>query len=235
MLAVILARGGSKGLPNKNIRMLGDKPLIAWTIEAALSSKAISRVVVSTDSDEIADISKQYGAEIPFMRPGSLAGDESLAVDALFYTVDRLNSELNNKEKVSNSIDEVALLQPTSPFRTSHDIDIAAEIFLNNNADFVISCCSAEHPIEWYRCIDENGVLLPVSSKQFSSGNRQSFAQYYVPNGAIYISKYKKLKSEKSFYTEKTYPYLMSKSNSVDIDSLEDFRWAEFQIKMQYV
>jgi CMP-N,N'-diacetyllegionaminic acid synthase len=231
IVSLILARGGSKGLPDKNVRSLEGKPLITWTIEAALLAVCINRVIISTDSTEIADIAKRAGAEVPFMRPENLASDESLAIDTLIYTVDRINSEIRNHKKQERLIEEVVLLQPTSPFRNNDDIDNAIKIFRDMDADSVISCCAAPHPVQWYKYIDEDGVLRHLMPDGNSSNNRQSIRQSYLPNGAIYIFKYSLLKETRTFYSKNTYPYVMPVSRSTDIDSLDDFRWAEFQMK----
>ena len=133
MLAIIPARGGSKGLPRKNIKMLGNKPLIFWTIEAALKAKNISKVILSTEDKEIADVCSQTDIEIPFMRPNSLAGDNSSAIDVYIYTINKLK-----KENIYNQ-DEYVVLLPTVPFVSAKDIDNAINLFKKNDADSVIS------------------------------------------------------------------------------------------------
>ncbi|MGO4699643.1 hypothetical protein AB4Z50_36195, partial [Paenibacillus sp. 2TAB26] len=130
---IIPARGGSKGLPDKNIKMLNGKPLIAYTIEAAISAKYVSKVIVSTDSEKIAAVAISYGAECPFMRPDHLADDNSRSIDVYRYTI----KELENKEDIL--INEFIVLQPTSPFRTGQDIDDAIKLFKDRNADSIVS------------------------------------------------------------------------------------------------
>jgi CMP-N,N'-diacetyllegionaminic acid synthase len=222
MLAIIPARGGSKGLPGKNIKMLCGKPLIVYTIEEAIKSKEISRVIVSTDCPEIADISKQAGAEVPFLRPTHLASDTALAIDTYIYTCDKLKSEFGN------SINEFTVLQPTSPLRDHHAIDEAIELFYQNKADSVISVVEADHPVQWYKRIDAAGVLREYLQDTSSLNNRQALAKAYLPNGAIFIFKYDLLHDKRQYYSEKTYPYIMTRESSIDIDNIFDFQLAEY-------
>ena len=183
MLAIIPARGGSKGLPGKNIKDLNGKPLIAYTIEAALNSKEITKIIISTDDKSIADVCRSYGIDIPFMRPKELAGDNSLIIDTYIYTLNRVNKEFNT------SFDSMIALLPTCPFRTGEDIDKAVEIFKTKNADSVISFYEAPHPVQWYRKIDKDGVLRAVMPEGDRLANRQEEEKSYLPNGAIYIFK----------------------------------------------
>ena len=221
MLAIIPARGGSKGLPGKNIRSLGGKPLIAHTIEAALNASSITRVICSTDSQEIADVANAVGAEIPFLRPAHLAQDTSLAIDNYIYTMDRLISE-------GMSGDTYCVLLPTAPLRTAADIDGAAKVFEDKHADAVISCYEAPHPVSWHRYLDENGVLRSFETKLDSLANRQDEKISYLPNGAIYIFRHSILKNVRRYYTERTFPFLMAANRSVDIDTIDDFEYAEY-------
>lgn len=153
MIAIIPARGGSKGLPGKNIKEMCGKPLIAYTIEVALKSKSIDHVILSTDDEEIATVAKKYGAEVPFMRPAELASDTAMAVDNYIYTIGRLEKEWNTK------IDSFVVLQPTSPLRIAEDIDGAVELFNARNADSVVTYVKEAHPIFWHKKIDENNKL----------------------------------------------------------------------------
>ena len=226
MIAIIPARGGSKGLPGKNIKDLCGKPLIAYTIEAALSSEFVSRVIVSTDSDEIASISEKYGAEIPFMRPEHLSRDQSLAIDNYIYTMDRLNGAVAEKDQYQNCI----VLQPTSPLRTFEDIDASIHIFLEKQATSVISVVEAQHPVAWYKKIDKKGRLSDYYTNDIGNKNRQEIEQAFLPNGAIYIFNYLMLKNTMNYYSDKTYSYEMAMERSVDIDTYFDFVLAEFLI-----
>lgn len=225
MLAIIPARGGSKGVPGKNIKDLAGKPLIYYTIKAAKESKYIDRIIVSTDYKEIAEVALKYGAEVPFLRPDELATDNAKAIDNYIYTVDRLNNM--NKD---GGLEEFIVLQPTSPLRTSTDIDNAIKIFYEKNADTVISVVKAEHPPTWYKKISKDGILVDYFSLTDNSLNRQEAEETYLPNGAIYILKYKALKENYGYYNSKTYPYIMKQESSIDIDTILDFKLAELLI-----
>ncbi len=223
MIAIIPARGGSKGLPGKNIKPLLGKPLIAYTIEAALKSKHISRVIVSTEDEEIAKVAEFYGAEIPFMRPHELATDESSSIDVLLYTINRLNENSQVKHT------EIIVLQPTSPLRTHTHIDEAIQLFFDRNAEAVLSFCKERHPIFWNKFITDDGKFESIFSEDFLM-NRQMIKPTYYPNGAIYVLNEKLLK-QRTYYTDKSYVYLMDSENSIDIDTQEDFNLASYFMK----
>ncbi len=223
MIAIIPARGGSKGLPRKNIKLLNGKPLIAYTIEAALKSKRISRLIISTDDEEIATISESFGGEVPFMRPDSLATDMSTSLDVLRYTFDRLEREENIK------VNEFVLLQPTSPLRKSTHIDEAVNLFYQKKADAVISACKEMHSIFWHKFITEEGQFENIFQDNFLK-NRQELRETYRPNGAIYIFNQSILQTGE-YYTEKTYAYVMDSKSSVDIDTIDDFAYVEYLMK----
>ncbi|MCH7826988.1 MAG: acylneuraminate cytidylyltransferase family protein [Bacteroidetes bacterium] len=226
MIAIIPARGGSKGLPGKNIMELNGKPLIAYTIETALNSKQIDRIILSTDDEAIADICRNTGVEIPFMRPKELAQDNSLAKDTYIYTIERLNNEFNC------NYSEFIVLQPTSPLRTAADINKAIELFRKRQADSVISVCEFNHPIQWAKKIDNEGKLLNFFNKDLNENlNRQELPTAFIPNGAIFILKYDLLKKKYSYYSNKTYAYKMKLENSIDIDTQLDFEFAEFLMR----
>ena len=224
ILALIPARGGSKGLPRKNIKPLLGKPLIAWTVEQAKNSKYIDKVVVSTDDEEIAEISKKYGAEVPFLRPKELARDDSPTIDAIIHAI-------NWFEERGEFFDILILLQPTSPLRTTEDIDNAIELFLNNkDALSLISVKENEHPPFWSLEI-ENKFLKPLFGEEYFKKRRQELPKSYMPNGAIFISYVDILKKYKTFYTPKTIAYIMPPERSIDIDNEFDFLLAEFILK----
>ena len=222
MTAIIPARGGSKGLPGKNIRPLLGKPLIAYTIECAQGARSIDRIVVSTDSPEIAEVSRRFGAEIPFMRPDELATDTSEAVDNYIYTVDRLSREGNA------GIDAFVVLLPTAPLRTSADIDGAVEMFLEKNADSVVSYTPESHPIRWHKYINADGSFEDIFDTALE--NRQELRTSYRPNGAIYVFRTSMIKTRR-YYTDRSYAYVMPRERSVDIDTLADFELAEFLMR----
>lgn len=228
MLAIIPARSGSKGVPKKNIKELAGAPLISYTIKAAKKSEFITRVIVSTDSEEIADVARKYGAEVPFLRPAELATDDAKAIDVYLYTIERLN--LENDEQIN----EFLVLLPTSPLRNYMDIDQAIKIFKKKNADSVISVTETEYPPQWIKRISEKGVLEDYF-QGMNNLNRQEYEKTYIPNGAIYIFKYNVLKKEYNYYTDKTYPYIMPNIRSIDIDTPLDFMIAEYLIKNNLV
>lgn len=224
MLAIIPARGGSKGVPGKNIKPLWNKPLIAYTIEVAQTANSIDRLILSTDDEEISEVAQKFGVEIPFMRPAELAQDDSLAIDNYIYTIDRLNAGS------SKQYDDFIVLQPTSPFRTAADIDNAVELFHEKNAGSVISVCEASHPPMWAKKIDPAGVLKDYFNISLGNKNRQEVEPSFMPNGAIFILKLSLLKNLYSYYSDNTYAYVMPRERSVDIDIFFDFEFAEFLV-----
>ena len=230
MIAIIPARGGSKGLPGKNIKELNGKPLISYTIEAALNSKYITKVIVTTDSEEIADVAIKSGAEVPFMRPDELASDTASAIDVYLHAVDFM------KDKYNDSMEKFMVLLPTAPLRKTSHIDEAVEKFLLSKADTLISVKEAETPATWYMIKDDKDC---IQNAGFGTGNavtnRQMNSQYYVPNGAIYILDYNLLKNSRTYYSNNTIAYIMSAEESVDIDTLTEFMYAEFLIKEHIV
>jgi len=219
MIAIIPARGGSKGLPGKNIKLLNGKPMIAYAVEAALASSYISDVIVSTDDKEIYQIALQFGAKDTFLRPTELAGDNSLAIDNYIYTLERLHREYGYR------IDDFVVLQPTSPLRRVEDIDAAIMLFKTKNADSVISYCEELHPISWHKYLKDDGRLENIFPDEIK--NRQDIRPSYYPNGAIFVFTYALIKSGK-YYSANTFPYLMSRKCSVDIDTIDDFEYAQF-------
>lgn len=215
-------------MPKKNIKELAGAPLISYTIKAAKKSEFITRVIVSTDSEEIADVATKYGAEVPFLRPAELATDDAKAIDVYLYTIERLN--LENDEQIN----EFLVLLPTSPLRNYMDIDQAIKIFKKKNADSVISVTETEYPPQWIKRISEKGILEDYI-QGLNNLNRQEYEKTYIPNGAIYIFKYNVLKKEYNYYTDKTYPYIMPNIRSIDIDTPLDFMIAEYLIKNNLV
>lgn len=226
MIAIIPARGGSKGIPGKNIREICGKPLIAYTIEAALKSKYIERVIVTTDSNEIADVAKKYGAEVPFMRPEELSTDTALAVDVYLHAI-RFMMCIEERD-----IDKFVVLLPTAPLRTSEHIDAAVQLFKYSGARTLISVKEADTPISWYMNKDSEGKLdFAGFDNKNVVANRQANSKYYIPNGAIYILDYPLLENERTYYCDNTVGYEMSAEDSVDIDNMLDFKLAEVLLK----
>ena len=225
MIAIIPARGGSKGLPRKNTKLLGELPLISYTIKAALESNLVDRVIVSTEDKEISSIAKKFGAEVPFMRPSNFAEDTSMVMDTYLHAVDWV------VKKDAKPVESFVALLPTIPFRVSEDIDQAIKIFKNKNANSVISVVESTVPVHWYRRITNEGILENFLSEFNAVKNRQELEKAYVPNGAVYVFQTEVLRSTRQYYTNKTYPYIMPRERSVDIDDLLDFEWAEFLLK----
>ena len=222
MLAIIPARGGSKGLPGKNIKTFHGKPLIAYSIETAKASELFKEIVVSTDSEEIADIAMKCGADVPFLRPPHLATDTAHAIDAFLHTVDHLN----NKREVTYN--EFVVLQPTSPLRLTNDIIDAVAIYRERRADSVISVTVANHPPSWAKKINKQGVLENFLDDDIDNRNRQENEVTYVPNGAVFVLRVELLRNYDTYYSKKTYPFIMPKERSIDIDDQVDFVVAEF-------
>ena len=215
VLAIIPARGGSKSIPRKNIIDVAGKPLIAWTIEAALKSRDITRVIVSSDDEEILAVSKKYGAE-PIKRPSELAADNSTSEPVILHALDYLLE----KEKYSPEL--VVYLQPTSPLRTAEDIDRAFSHFMEQKAEALISVYEIDKSFLKSFLIDEKGFLKGVSNNEFPFMNRQTLPGVYMPNGAIYIVRAKNFKKSRKFFEKKTAPFIMAKERSVDLDDKED-------------
>lgn len=227
MLAIIPARGGSKGLLRKNIKLLGGIPLICHTIKTALKSNLIDRVVVSTDDSEIASIAKDSGADVPFMRPANLAHDTSMVIDTYLHVVDWI------AKKNSKPIESFVSLLPTVPLRATKDINEAIKIFNDRNASSVISVVEPTVPLYWHRRISKEGLLENFLPESTSIKNRQILKKTYVPNGAVYVFRTEVLRLTREYYTKKTYPYIMPRERSADIDNLLDFEWAEFLLNKQ--
>ena len=222
ILAIVPARGGSKGLPRKNIKPLAKKPLIAWTINEARKSKYIDRLIVSTDDKEIAEISRKYGAEVPFLRPRELAADNSKSIDVILHALEWLE---NKRVEI---YDLVILLQPTSPLRISKDINNALKLlFSKKEARVIVSVCKAEQPSHWTGTLPANGCMKDFSKDGIRNMSRQELPTFYRLNGAIYLAYRDYLKEQKSFFGNKTFAYVMPVERSVDIDNEMDFKLAE--------
>jgi len=223
MLAIIPARGGSKGLPGKNIKELCGKPLLAYTAEAALASKHITRCIISTDDQDIANAAIKHGIECPFMRPSNLATDTAKSIDVYKYTLNRL-------KEAGDDFNEFIVLQPTSPLRKTKHIDEAVALFKKNKADSVISYCEEHHPINWHKYLNDDLSFQDIFDSKDQLKNRQDYKKSYFPNGAIYVFK-KELIMQDAYYSEKTYAYIMKKEDSVDIDTPFDWLIAENLLK----
>lgn len=217
ILAIIPARSGSKGLPNKNILELNNKPLIAWSIIEANKSKYIDKCIISTNDKNIADISILHKGEVPFIRPPDLSTDDANLNDVIKHAIN----------SIDNQYDIVVVLQPTSPLRKSFDIDKALEVMIARNAPVVVSVCLSNKPIHWNYFIKEDGLLKPCNPYKSRSTNRQQFPKTYFPNGALFISEIDYFVKKNSFYTSSTLAFVMPEERSIDIDSQIDFFTAQ--------
>ena len=217
IIAIIPARGGSKGIKDKNIYPLKGRPLISYTIDAARYSNYIDYVMVSTDSDGIADVSRNCGAEVPFMRPADLASDTAKTIDAIVSAISMLREN-------GHTYDTLVLLQPTSPLRTADDIDRAIELFYSEGKKSLLSVSEVkENPVLIRRLQGNQAVpILNVSS----TVRRQDFEKFYRVNGAIYINAIPEINKSTSF-NDNELGYVMEPAHSVDIDTLEDIEEAE--------
>ena len=221
IVAIIPARAGSKRISNKNIKPLADKPLIEWTIQAALSSTKIDHVVVSTDSEEIASVAKNAGADVPFLRPGRLGGDTSTTVDVILHALKALG-------EVGKTYEYVMVLQPTSPLRTASHIDGALMLAEEKNADGVISVCPCEHSPLWAGQLKEDQSMDGFIDLSITKTRSQDLPSYFRLNGGIYLVNTDRLLKEQSlFLADNAFAFVMDTIDSVDIDEELDFMLAE--------
>lgn len=220
--SIITARGGSKGVPKKNIKLLNGKPVIAYSIEESVKSNIIKETYVTTEDKKIGEISKKYGAKV-IDRPKELAQDNSTSVDVVLHSLCYLedNGELP---------DFFVLLQPTSPLRTKEDIENAIRLFIENECDALISVSQIDHSSMMSFEI-QNKYLTPNCDEKFLNKRRQELPNYYCPNGAIYITTPHSLRKNKTFIPKKTIPYIMPQERSVDLDTEFDFKLTEFLLK----
>ena len=221
VLAIIPARGGSKGVPQKNIKELNGKPLIAWSFETALHCKYIDRIIVSTDDEKIALISKKLGADVPFLRPKELAKDDSKSIDAILHCINWLKEN-------GDEYDILILLQPTSPLRIYTDIDKSIEMLFEKKADSIVSVCKTDHNPLWSNTLPSDGKMNDFLKKEVVNINRQQLPEYYRLNGAVYSAWIDYVVKNLSFFGENTFAYIMPTERSVDVDTLFDFKLCEF-------
>jgi CMP-N-acetylneuraminic acid synthetase len=225
VIALITARGGSKGIPRKNLAPVAGQPLIAWTIRAALGSQHVSRLLVSTDDPEIAEASRAHGAEVPFLRPAKFALDDSTSFDVAAHAL----RWLAENEKCEP--DYLLLLQPTSPLRTAADIDGAIELARARSADAVLGVCEASPHPYLARRIQGDGVLtdfIPITNKP---SRRQEYPPAYLLNAAIYLNRPASLLATRSFQPPGAIAYVMPQERSLDIDSPWELRIADLILR----
>ena len=220
-LAIVPARGGSKGLPGKNIRPLLGKPLIAYTIEAALRAKSLGRVIVSTDDPKTAAIAESFGAEIPFLRPAELARDDTPTLDVVDHVLANLRTSQSYEPEI------VLVLQPTSPLRRSEDIDRAVAKLESTAADSVVSLCIVDHNPHWMIRLQGDRVFPFVDDGQ-EYVRRQDLPAVYRKNGAIYATRAEVIVNQRRLLGEDTRGYVMDPESSIDIDTASDMKIASF-------
>lgn len=220
VLAIIPARGGSKSVPRKNIKMVDGLPLIAWTINEAKKSEYIDRLIVSTDDKEIADVASRYGCEVPFLRPAELAQDHTPGIDPVLHALEMIPG-----------YDYVILLQPTSPLRKAVDIDGCLEKCIQEKAKSCVSVTLADKSPYWMYAMTEKDVLKPVIDQKSTFTRRQDTPDVYTLNGAVYVAETDWLQTTRSFLGPKTVGYLMPKERSVDVDTPLDILIVETIVK----
>ena len=225
ILGVIPARGGSKGIPRKNLYPIAGKPLIAYTIEAALASEMLTDTIVSTDDEEIARVSRAFGAEVPFMRPPELATDSAQAVPTIQHAVREM-------EKLRDvTFDVVVMLQPTTPLRTAGDIDACLRKLLETDADSVISVVDVggHHPMRMKKIIDD--VLVDYDTEAIENMPRQDLPPVYLRAGSVYATRRDVLMEQNSFKGSISRPYIIPPNRAVNIDTMDDMIIAEWRIQ----
>lgn len=216
VLGLITARGGSKGIPCKNIRPIGGKPMIGWTIEAALNARHIDRVIVSSDDEQILSVAREYGAETPFIRPANLAEDTTSSIDVVLHALDELPG-----------YEWLVLLQPTSPFRTAADIDAAIEHCNALSAPACVSVCPTKDSPWWSFTLSDEQRLSPLLDTSNMPMRRQDLPDIYKLNGAVYVARTDWFRQQRSFLTKETVAFAMPAEHSVDIDTPLDLAIAE--------
>jgi CMP-N,N'-diacetyllegionaminic acid synthase len=217
VLAIVPARGGSKGLPGKNIAALGGKPLIVWTIEAATKSAYIDRLILSSDDDSIIQVALDHGCDVPFRRPDDLAGDETSTVEAVRHTLMELDE----------SYDYIVLLQPTSPLRNTNDIDFCISRCIDSNSATATTLSVNKKPVDWSYYLSKDGRLAPVLDHNKRPDQRQQATDSYSLNGAVYVASAQYIESNDQFVNQDTYGCPMPTRRSIDIDDECDLIFAE--------
>lgn len=227
ILAIIPARGGSKGLPGKNIRPLLGKPLIAWSIEHAQQSKYVDEIFVSTDSLEIADVAETFGVKVPELRPVELAVDSAPSSAFIIYTIEKFSKE-------GILFDYFILLEPTSPLRDVEDVDKSIEMLIDDpENDSIVGVCKAEdvHPAFMVK-VGNDKRLMPYEDKM-KTLRRQELPDVFFFEGSVYVSKCDVFLEKKVFYHDKTLPYIVPKWKSFEVDDIIDFTIIEAMAKLK--
>ena len=220
----MLARGGSKGVPGKNIKLLNGKPLIYYTIKSVQEAGIYDRFILSTDSPEIAEVAKGYGVEVPFMRPAELAGDTAQARDAIAHALHWLEAR-------GETYDYVQYLFPTAPMRTSSDLLAGIDTLVKRQADMVISVCKTDHPAQWMNELPADLSLNNFVRPEFRNRNNQSLPPTYRVNGSLYVGKWDIFYNKMDWLEQNTVAHIMPRKRSIDIDNPLDFKLAELLMK----
>lgn len=232
VLGLITARGGSRSIPRKNVLPLAGKPMIAWTIEAAQESRSVNRLLVSTDDEEIGEVAREYGAEVPFLRPPELAQDASSHLSVVAHALDWA------QEEGRPAPDYVLLLQPTSPLRLPEDIDCAVALAVEHEADSVVGVTVPHHHPRLARQVGEGGMLERFTAETATPGRsdarRQALPAVYVLNGAIYLTRTIVLRAEGTFEPRRTFPYIMPPERSLEADDLWEFHLIELLMREKH-
>lgn len=215
VLALIPARGGSKGIPRKNLQVLGGKPLLEWTIQAALASQHIDRLIISSEDPEILALARSLGCEAPFVRPTELAEDTTPGILPVLHALEALPG-----------FDYVVLLQPTSPLRTVSDIDGCLQFCLAHGAPACVSVTEPDHNPYWMYTLDARDRMHPLLATDATIVRRQELPTVYALNGAVYVAQVDWLREQRSFLTSETVAYPMPRERSLDIDTPLDLRIA---------
>jgi len=222
-LCIIPARGGSKGIINKNIIDLNGSPLISYCIKSSINSGIFDRIIVSTDSEEIANVSKGYGAEVPFIRPSELATDKSLIQDTLFHALKYI-------EQDDRKYNYVCLIQPTTPLMIPEDICNSVKMLEEKNADMIISVGKSPINIGWARTLPEDFSMINFKV-DICGTNKQCYEDVYYLNGSIYLGKWDIFYEKKDYYSQKTYAYIMPYERSIDVDKIIDIKLVNFFLR----
>ena len=224
VLAVVPARGGSRGVPRKNVRELAGKPLVAYTIEAALRSRSINRVVLSTDDDEIAEVGRQFGADVPFLRPAELAQDDTPTLPVVLHA-------MSSVERAGEHYDAVCLLQPTNPFRRPELIDECVQAL--EGADAVVSVLRVPHEYNphWVYFMTEDGRLQLATGETEPITRRQALPPAYHREGSVYVTRWDVIKNHGTLYGARLVGVETDPLRSVNIDTEDDWLRAEDMIK----
>jgi CMP-N-acetylneuraminic acid synthetase len=232
ILSVIMARGGSKGVPGKNIREIGGLPLLAFKARAAQRSKYASRIIISTDSPEIQEVARRFDVEVPFTRPAELASDTATNFAVLHHAMEYFEAR-------GETFDAISMLEPSSPFTRPEDLDRAVEIMVKNDASLVVSMRDVDNPAPFVGPIEADGRISGIvhQLKDLRNVNRQVLPHAYTLNGVVYLFQWKALKNRHTFYSdpEKSYGFETDPLYNIEIDSELNLAWAQFLVEKGHV